>query len=134
MFQLLQNEGMGDWNLINSHAERVDAVTADDIQRVAKQYLNKETRAVGVFTRKAEEPGTATAGDAEIEALPEQARPMVKQALSQLKAETDAAKIRTRLDQMRAQADQVPPQMKPIFDLIAKKAEERIAEIEKGKK
>jgi hypothetical protein len=52
MFQLLQNEGMGDWKKINTQSEDVDAVTAADIQRVAKQYFTKETRAVGIFTRK----------------------------------------------------------------------------------
>ena len=44
MFQLLQYEGMGDWKKINNASEEVDAVTAADIQRVAKQYLTKETR------------------------------------------------------------------------------------------
>ena len=56
MFQLLQNEGTGDWKKINTQSEDVDAVSAADIQRVAKQYITKETRAVGVFTRKAADP------------------------------------------------------------------------------
>ncbi len=53
MFQLLQNDGTGDWKKINTQAEEVDAVSAADIQRAAKQYFTKETRAVGIFTRKA---------------------------------------------------------------------------------
>ena len=130
MFQLLQNEGMGDWKKINTQSEDVDAVTAADIQRVAKQYFTKETRAVGIFTRKAEAEG-AEPEDPAILALPEQARPMAKQAISRLKAEKDVTKIKTQLDQMRGQAGQVPPQMKPLFDLLMKKAEERVAELEK---
>ncbi len=62
MFQLLQNEGTGDWKRINSQAEEVDAVTAADIQRVAKQYLTKETRAVGIFTRKVADGGLEKEG------------------------------------------------------------------------
>ncbi|MBP9948431.1 MAG: hypothetical protein KBH14_18630, partial [Vicinamibacteria bacterium] len=130
MFQLLQNEGMGDWKKINTQSEDVDAVTAADIQRVAKQYFTKETRAVGIFTRKAEAAG-AEPEDPAILALPEPARPMAKQAISRLKAEKDVTKIKTQLDQMRGQAGQVPPQMKPLFDLLMKKAEERVAELEK---
>ncbi len=135
MFQLLTYEGMGDWKMINTQSEAVDAVTAADIQRAAKQYLTKETRAVGVFTRKAADAMGASAEDPDILALPEQARPMAKQALGRLKAEKDAAKISAQLEQMRAQASQVAPQMKPLFDLLLKKAEERLAELEKeGKK
>ena len=46
-----------------------------------------------------------------------------------------ATKLKEQLEQMRGQAAQVPPQMKPIFDLLLKRAEERLAELEKeGKK
>ena len=135
MFQLLQNEGTGDWRRINTQAEEMDAVSAADIQRMAKQYLTKETRAVGIFTRKKADSESAAKEDPEIAALPEQAQPMVKQAVARMKAETDAGKMRTQIEQMRAQALSVPPPMKPVFDLILKKAEERLAQLEKeGKK
>ena len=122
--------------MINTLSEKVDAVTAADIQRAAKQYLTKETRAVGIFTRKAADAaGGAPAEDPDILALPEQARPMAKQAIGRLNAEKDVAKLKAQLDQMRGQAGQVPPQMKPLFDLLLKKAEERLQELEKeGKK
>jgi hypothetical protein len=135
MFQLLNGDGLGDWKMINTASEAVDAVSAADIQRAAKQYLTKETRAVGIFTRKAADASGASAEDPDILALPEPARPMAKQALGRLKAEKDAVKVRGQLEQMRAQASQVPPQMKPLFDLMLKKGEERLAELEKeGKK
>jgi len=51
--QLLYYDGLGEWKYINSYAEEVDAVTAADIQRVARAYLTKENRTVGVFLRKA---------------------------------------------------------------------------------
>ena len=135
MFQLLNDDGLGDWKMINTASEAVDAVTAADIQRAAKQYFTKETRAVGIFTRKAADAGSASVEDPDILALPEQARPMAKQALERLKAEKDATKLKEQMDQMRAQAGQVPPQMKPLFDLMLRKGEERLAELAKeGKK
>ena len=54
--QLLYYDGLGDWKYINSYADEVDRVTAADIQRVARAYLTRENRTVGVFLRKA---GTA---------------------------------------------------------------------------
>jgi len=129
MFQLLQYEGTGDWKRINTQAEEVDAVTAEDIRRAANEYFNKETRTVGIFTRKAS--GGDKAEDPDIAALPEQARPMARQALAQLESVKDAAKLREQLEQMRGQAAQVPPQMKPLLDLLLKRGEARLAELEK---
>jgi predicted Zn-dependent peptidase len=135
MFQLLQNDGSGDWRKINTQAEEVDAVTAADIQRAAKLYFTKETRAVGIFTRKAAESGATPEEDPDIAALPAEAKPMARQAVGRIKAEKDPAKLKAQLAEMQGQASQVPPQMKPIFDLLLKRAEERLAELEKeGKK
>ncbi|PYQ17889.1 MAG: hypothetical protein DMF79_16345, partial [Acidobacteria bacterium] len=50
--QLLVYDGRGDWRYINTSPEKLDAVTAEDLQRVAKEYLTKESRTVGVFLRK----------------------------------------------------------------------------------
>jgi predicted Zn-dependent peptidase len=50
--QLVTYEGAGDWRLINTSPERADAVTAADLQRVAKEYLTKENRTVATFLRK----------------------------------------------------------------------------------
>lgn len=53
--QLLINAGLGDWNDINTATEKADAVTAEDIQRVAGRYLVEEGRTVGTFLRKTSE-------------------------------------------------------------------------------
>ena len=69
-----------------------------------------------------------------IESLPPQAQAMVRQASEQIAAETDAAKLRERLDEMRQMAAQVPAEMKPAFDLILKRAEERLQALSAEKK
>jgi len=130
MFQLLGYDAAGDWHLINSYADKVDAVTAADVQRVAQQYLTKENRTVGIFLRK---EGGAPA-DAELEALPEQAQAMAKQALQQIQAQTDPAKLREGIARMQAMAAQAPAEMKPALDLVLKRAQERLAALEAGKK
>jgi predicted Zn-dependent peptidase len=56
LMHLIHNDGEGDWREINESGPRIQAVTAADVQRVAKQYFTKENRAVAVYVRK---PGTS---------------------------------------------------------------------------
>ena len=56
---LIWNTGEGDWREINNAKTKLQAVTADDIKRVANRYFTKENRAVATFTRKAEPAKTS---------------------------------------------------------------------------
>ncbi len=127
MVQLLVYDGLGDWRYINTSPEKADAVTAADLQRVAKDYLTRENRTVGVFLRKE----GARAVDPEVAALPAPAQAMVKQSLAQIAAETDPAKLRDGIARLQQAAGQAPPEMKPALDLILKRAHERLAALEK---
>ncbi|MGZ5380997.1 MAG: M16 family metallopeptidase [Thermoanaerobaculia bacterium] len=132
LLQLMGNEGRGDWKEFNEGPKKIQAVTAEDVRRVAQTYLTKENRGVATYTRKAgaamapEDPGLA--------AVPEQMRPMVKQSLARLAASTDADKLKQMIAQMESQSAQMPPQMKPATDLMLQKARERLAELEKTAK
>jgi predicted Zn-dependent peptidase len=127
MYQLLLYEGLGDWRYINNSAEQADAVTAADLQRAARDYLQRESRTVGVFLRKE----GALPEDPEVAALPASAQAMVKQGLAQIASETDAARLREGIGRMQAAAGQAPPEMKPALDLMIKRAQERLATLEK---
>jgi CelD/BcsL family acetyltransferase involved in cellulose biosynthesis len=93
----------------------------------------KENRAVAVYTRKG---GAAAAPeDPALAKVPEQMRPMVKQALAKIAAENDVEKLRQRLGPMEQRAAGAPAEMKPGIELLVAKTRERIAELEKsGKK
>lgn len=52
LMQLIFNEGLGDWHEFNNAAAKYQAVTAEDIKRVANKYFTKENRAVAIYTRK----------------------------------------------------------------------------------
>ncbi|HEY2945808.1 MAG TPA: pitrilysin family protein [Vicinamibacteria bacterium] len=128
--QLLSYDGLGDWRYINTYADQVDAVTAADLQRAARQYFTRETRTVGVFLRKEGAP----AEDPEVAALPPEAQAMVKQNLQRILAETDPAKLREGIARMQAAAAQAPAEMRAAVDLIVKRAQQRLAALESGKK
>ena len=128
--QLLNYEALGDWRLINTAPERADAVTAADLQRVAREYLTKENRTVATFLRKE----GAAPEDPELAKLPPQGQAMVRQATAQIAAETDKAKLEQMVGQMRQMGAQVPPEMKPAFDLILKRAGERLQALSAEKK
>jgi predicted Zn-dependent peptidase len=122
MYQLLAYDAAGDWRTINTYADRVDAVTAADVRRVASEYLTKENRSVATFIRKQGAP----AEDPEIAKLPPQAQAMVRQALKQITTESDPEKLQQMIDQMQPMASQVPAEMKPAFDLILERAGARL--------
>lgn len=54
--QLSDWAGAGDWRLFFLHRDRLEKVTAADVNRVAKEYLKRSNRTVGMFipTEKAE--------------------------------------------------------------------------------
>ncbi len=129
LVQLGYSEGLGTWEEINDGPKRIDAVTADDIQRVAREYFGINTRSVATYRRKA--GAAAPEADAELAKLPAPMQAQARAMAAQLAKETDASRLRQALEQMGAQAAQVPPQMKPMLDYMVSKIEARLAELEK---
>jgi hypothetical protein len=129
LFQLILNDGLGDWREANEGPKRIQAVTAEDVKRVAAAYLTKENRAVAVYTRKS---GSAPSADeAALAEVPEQMRPMVKQSLARVAAETDVEKLKQRIGQLDGQMGQMPPEAKKGFELVLSAMKARVAELEK---
>jgi predicted Zn-dependent peptidase len=132
LLQLGYYEGLGTWEEINDAPKKIDAVTADDIQRVAKTYFTEKNRSVATYTRKA--GATAAPEDPALAALPAPMQAQARQMAQQIAKETDAARLRMALEQMGAQAAQVPPQMKPLLDYMVAKIEARLAELDAASK
>ena len=131
LIQLAQAEALGDWSEINKESAKIQAVTAEDIKRVANQYFDKTNRSVATYTRKA---GATVAADPELAALPGPMQGMARQAAKKISEEKDAGKLKEGLTQLRDQAAQVTPQMAPVMEYLLKKMEARITELENSAK
>ncbi|MCK4911866.1 MAG: insulinase family protein [Thermodesulfovibrionales bacterium] len=51
------SEMLGDWRLRDQYVQRIRAVSAEDVSRVAKKYLTQDNRTVGVLTPENKEEG-----------------------------------------------------------------------------
>ena len=125
--QVLQSEGLGDWHEVNEAGPRLQAVTAEDVQRVAKKYLVKENRAVAVYTRK---PGTGgTAEDPDLAGLSAEQKPIIRRVVQALGQETDADKLQQQADAIESRLSSTDPKKLPLQKLILKKLRARVTEL-----
>ncbi len=136
MVQIGYTEAKGGWEYLNTAPARLQAVTAQDIQRVANKYFEPKNRSVAIYKRKA---GTApTDEDPEFTRLtanmPGPMKSGMKRQLEMITKETDAAKLKEGVAQFEQMKAQLPPQMAPLGEYIIKKAQERIDELEKAAK
>ena len=57
LYQIMGNDGRGDWKEFSEGPKKIQTVTAADVRRVAQTYLTKENRGVATYTRKESQPG-----------------------------------------------------------------------------
>ena len=131
LVQLIVNGGRGDWHEVNAAGAKVQAVTAADVKRVANKYFTKENRAVAIYTRKA--GAVAATEDPDLSGLDDRGKSMVKQVMQRIQTVEDPERLRQMLGQMESQSAGASPEMKPAMDVIRKKVQARIDELEKSK-
>ena len=126
LIQLGLYEGLGGWEYLNESPAKLQAVTTDDITRIANTYFDKSNRAVATYTRKAGmEPQ-----DADLAALDGPTRDRVQQQVSQLLKVRDLGRLQMMAAMMEGMMDQVPPDDQAAVKYVVKKIKERIAELE----
>ncbi len=128
MYSLLMREAYRGWETINSDPRLYEAVTADDVMRVANTYFEPENRTVAIYYRKAsDEPADPRLAGLDPE---EQARIRQMQAvIGQLNAEQTAQFIE-RFEQMASQA---PPGNQDMVAVVLEMLRERQAAQEGGR-
>lgn len=120
------SEAQGSWRDADRIDREVQAVTADDVRRVAQAYFQPESSAVAIWTRLA----GAEPEDPALAALPPEAKAMVQRSLSRLQGMTDAAQVQEMIGRLEAMGGQMPPAMKPALDYVRGKAQQKLAELQ----
>lgn len=128
MVQLLIRDANRGWETINTDPQMLQAVTPQDIQRVAKKYFNSENRNVAIYyTKKSDKPE-----DPEFAALSDQEKAQIQQlkgALPQMKIE----QVKQFLGVIEQQLTSAPPDRQAGLKYVKKLLEERLKELEGGK-
>ncbi len=130
MVQLGIFELMGDWEYINQSSGKLQAVTAEDIQRVANTYFAKTNRAVATYTRKAGSGGEDTEFLALQEKIGPQMANQIKAQVKQMQSIKDVAILQKILQDAGANKDRVPAEMKAGFDYMIKQLEAHLASLQ----
>jgi hypothetical protein len=121
MIQLGYMEAIGGWEFINTAKDSLLAVTADDIVRVANEYLIPNNSSIAIYTRAED----AAPINEELAAFGLQEQQMIKQTLLELGSLPEDEMFEA-MTQMKIQAAQVPPEFKPVFDYLLKRLQEKL--------
>ncbi len=121
LLQLMLYDVWDDWRFLNDSTAKFEAVTTEDVQRVANTYFTDTGQSVLWYFRN-----EGSEEDPELAALTGQAKAMAKQALTQIASVTDPAELEQGLQQMQTMKSQAPPEYQPAIELIIKRATERI--------
>ncbi len=124
VIQLLFYDVMDNWRFLNESSAKIQAVTAEDVQRVANTYFTDTGRNTLWYFRN-----EGSEEDPDLAALTGQAKAMAKQALAQIAQVEDPDELEQGLQQMQTMKDQAPPEFQPAIELIIKKATERIEKL-----
>ena len=123
MIQLLLADAGRGWPSFNEDPGKIQAVTADDIQRVANKYFKPENRAVAIYyTRKTE---TQEANPL-LTGLTDEEATQVRQFQAMLE-KMAPEQMKTILQQIEQQEGAAPPDKKRMIDIMKKLLQERVA-------
>jgi predicted Zn-dependent peptidase len=118
LFYLGQNAAMGDWTEANNNPDKCDLVTAEEVQRVAKQYFEPKQRNVLIINSKESAEGEGGGED-----------PRFAQAVQMIES-ADAAQLEQMVGMLSMQMGQIEdPERRERMEKILKLAGERLEKL-----
>ena len=128
MMQLLIRESNRGWEHINTDPSLYDAVTPEDIMRVANTYFTSESRAVAIYYRTEGEEGDA---DPLLAGLSDEEQQQVRQMRSMI-GQMDAQQLTQFLGQAEQMMSQAPPDAQDAAQAMIAVIQQRLEELEGG--
>ena len=122
MNQLLVREAWRGWATINTDPALYDAVTAEDVMRVANTYFEPENRSIAIYYRKASDE----APDPRLEGLDDDERQQVRQMTTMIQG-MNAEQLTQFMAQIDQMADQAPPENQDMVAVLRELVSERQA-------
>jgi predicted Zn-dependent peptidase len=122
MLQLLLADNSRGWQSFNDDPRKIDAVTAEDILRVANGYFKPENRTVLLYYTKKQE---VTDEDPLLAGLNDQEKNQVRQFRAQL-AQVQVEQAKLLLQNLESQEASVPAEKKKLFEVLKKLVQERL--------
>jgi len=129
MMQLLFRENNRGWETINTDPALYDAVTADDVMRVAATYFTEENRAVAVYYRR---EADGEEDDPLLVGLDDEERQQVQQAMAML-AQLDEEQLRQFLSQAEQMAADAPEENQDMVQVVQRLIRERLESLGGGR-
>ncbi len=127
MYSMLMREAYRGWETLNTDPPLYDAVTADDIMRVAGTYFEPENRTVAIYYREESDE----APDPRLAGLDPEEQQQVRQMeamIGQLNAQ-QLGQFMSQFEQMSAQA---PPESQDMVAVVLELLRERQAATQEG--
>ncbi len=125
MYSLLMRDANRGWETINSDPPLYDAVTADDIMRVANTYFEPENRAVAVYYRKASDE----APDPRLAELDPEEQEQIRQMQAMI-GQLNAEQVGQFIEQFEQASSQAPPENQDMVAVVLELLRERQAGVE----
>ena len=134
MVQLLLRDANRGWETINTDPARHQAVTPEDIRRVANTYFKPENRTIAIYYTKQAAGGTsaAAASDPALAGLTDQEKEQIGRMKAML-AQAKAEQIRQILSQVEQQGANAPADKQNFIKVVKKMLEDRLKQLEGGK-
>jgi len=122
MLQLLMADSNRGWQSFNEDPKRIAAVTAEDIQRVARRYFEPDERAVALYYTKKGESGEE---DPLLSGLNDEEKAQVRRFRAML-AQAPAEQARQLMQQLEQQESAAPPEKKRLLEVLKKVLAEKV--------
>ncbi len=125
MYSLLMREANRGWETINTDPPLYDAVTPDDIMRVAGAYFEPENRTVAIYYREASDE----APDPRLAGLDPEEQQQVRQ-LEAMVGQMNAEQLGQLMAQFEQMAAQAPPESQDMVAAVLELLRERLTAAE----
>jgi predicted Zn-dependent peptidase len=130
MVQLLLRDNNRGWETINNDPSRHQAVTPEDLRRVANSYFKPENRTIAIYYTKKKAEGEKE--DPALAGLSDQEKARIGQMKGML-AQAKAEQLRAMLQGIEQQAASAPAERQNFIKVVKKMLEDRLKELEGGK-